>query len=269
MILRSYTFEEANYFHGVVYLLVSPSNKCYIGQTTNVTKRHNRYKNNSVKKQPKIYNAIAKYGFSNFQFKIIDIAETQEELNRKETYYIELYNCIDNGYNLKTGGNENSSFSEITKEKMSLAKKNKYNGINNPFYGKKHSEETITIIRNKNKEYAKNNKNHFYGKKHNIESKLLIAAAQLGRKHTKEHITKCSKHGKENVFSKRYVFISPQNTEYIVEGEFQKFVKNNKLSLTTCKLFINKGKIPKPINENHNRMTIERLNTTGWSITQI
>jgi group I intron endonuclease len=50
--------------------------------------------------------AIAKYGRENFKKEIIDTANTLDELNEKEKYWISFYNTIDKsiGYNLTIGG---------------------------------------------------------------------------------------------------------------------------------------------------------------------
>ena len=48
-------------------------------------------------------------------------------------------------------------------------------GINNPFYGKTHSEETKNIIREKNRKNMTGEKNPFYGKTHSEKTKEKIA----------------------------------------------------------------------------------------------
>ena len=55
---------------GCIYKLTSPSNKVYIGQTINYSKRISSYRKLLCKFQHKIYNAIKKYGFDNF---VVDI----------------------------------------------------------------------------------------------------------------------------------------------------------------------------------------------------
>jgi group I intron endonuclease len=90
---------------GCIYRLTSPSGKCYIGQSWNIRNRLNYYKNGKCNPtQRKIYAAVRKYGPENFKYEIIDVCETQPEMDAKEIYYIEFYNTIKNGYNIYPGG---------------------------------------------------------------------------------------------------------------------------------------------------------------------
>lgn len=44
---------------------------------------------------------IEKYGLENFEFEILDSAQSQEELDRKQKEYIKKYNSLEpQGYNL-------------------------------------------------------------------------------------------------------------------------------------------------------------------------
>ena len=66
--------------------------------------------------------AIRKYGKDNFIIEVIDEANEQNELNRKEQYWIQYYNSIDNGYNetdaiSKCGGN---TYRSKTAEEMKI-----------------------------------------------------------------------------------------------------------------------------------------------------
>lgn len=91
------------------------NNKVYIGQTKNAPKIRWAAENNG---DQAIGKAIQKYGINNFQNEIIDRAESQEEANSKEVYWIKYYNSIDQneGYNKKLGGaNVTPSRSRLSK----------------------------------------------------------------------------------------------------------------------------------------------------------
>jgi len=101
--------------------------KIYIGQTTNPlwyrADQHFR-ETRSVKKNTYFHNAINKYGAENFHFEQIDDADTIEDLNKKEQYWIQFYHSNDKkiGYNLDSGGS-NCLKSDSTKEKIGAIKK--------------------------------------------------------------------------------------------------------------------------------------------------
>lgn len=125
----------------VIYKITNIINgKLYIGQTLDYEERVRQHKQtpfreNSKEKDRPLYRAMRKYGVENFKFEIIDTAETIEELNEKEIYWIQYYDsCVDNnkGYNLDKGG-KNGRKSEITKKKIGEAQKGELNHA----YGKR------------------------------------------------------------------------------------------------------------------------------------
>jgi group I intron endonuclease len=109
---------------GIIYMIKNKINdKIYIGQTIrSFSDRIMGHKNGLCNDHLKA--SFQKYGFDNFEFSIIDTAETFEELNQKEIYYINLYDSRNRnkGYNIEIGG-RNSTASEETLEKMSRAHK--------------------------------------------------------------------------------------------------------------------------------------------------
>ena len=66
--------------------------KVYIGQTSETIEkrfaRHMGYQKDEH--DTKFYRAIRKYGKENFKIEAIDFANTQEELDQKEIYYITI-----------------------------------------------------------------------------------------------------------------------------------------------------------------------------------
>ena len=110
-----------------IYMITSPSNKIYVGQTTNFKKRYNSHKN-SNNTQQKLYYSFNKYGFENHKIEIIHYCN-KNELNNWEKFYIKLFDTFSSkhGLNLTSGGNAGRKVSFIPKsqsfkEKMSAIK---------------------------------------------------------------------------------------------------------------------------------------------------
>ena len=110
------------------------NNKVYIGQTIRPIKdRFNRHINDALHNgiDTHFARAIRKYGKESFTIEEIDSANTQEELNQKERYWIQYYNSVKDGYNetdaiSKCGGNTYQSKTEkemeVIKNKISEGK---------------------------------------------------------------------------------------------------------------------------------------------------
>lgn len=140
-----------------------------------------------------LHNAIRKYGKDNFNIIILESNISYEEASDKEQYYISKYNTYYTsgiGYNMTIGGNgtvgyhfteaDKSKISESLKghkfpesrnlkikeamtgreykpewrEALSKSRLGRFKGEENPFYGKKHSDQTKSIVS------AKNTKHH-------------------------------------------------------------------------------------------------------------
>lgn len=137
----------------IIYKATNKVNgKIYIGQTTRSLKvrmqEHARHSESAFDK------AIQKHGIENFEFEVIDTANSIDELNQKEIYWIEYYNSYrGNGYNSCIGGENTIGFkhTEQSKAKMSVAKKKMYIGSNNPFYHKHHLKEARQKMSEKRK----------------------------------------------------------------------------------------------------------------------
>lgn len=126
----------------IIYKVTNKINgKVYIGQT--VRSLDERMKEHVRHNQTVFDKAIQKYGVENFVVDHIDSATDIEELNQKEIHWIDVYNSmIPNGYNQCIGGGNTCGFHhrEESKQKMSEAKQTAYMGVDNPFYGKQHSD---------------------------------------------------------------------------------------------------------------------------------
>ena len=110
------------------------NNKVYIGQTIRpIQDRFHRHINDALNNilDTHFARAIRKYGKDNFIIEQIDQAQTQDELNKKEQYWIQYYDSVQNGYNetdaiSKRGGNTYQSKTEkemeVIKEKIRQTK---------------------------------------------------------------------------------------------------------------------------------------------------
>ena len=77
----------------------------YIGQSNCIERRYEQHLTESKSERAKkgIDAAIKKYGIKNFTFEIIEECP-QEELDKREMYWISYYDSYNNGYNLTIGG---------------------------------------------------------------------------------------------------------------------------------------------------------------------
>lgn len=130
----------------IIYLYTNRINgKQYVGQTQR--ENDDRFFEHVRHHATAFDKAIDEYGIEAFDYRIIDHADSTEELNKKEQYWIKRLNTkIQNGYNLTDGGATTRGFhhSVESKKKMSATKRaEQYNvGKNNNFYGKHHTQET-------------------------------------------------------------------------------------------------------------------------------
>ena len=103
------------------------NNKVYIGQTIRpIEERFKRHLNDALNNiiDTHFARAIRKYGKDNFVLEQIDVAQNQEELNKKEQYWIRFYDAVNKGYNetdaiSKCGGN---TYQSKTQEEMEAIK---------------------------------------------------------------------------------------------------------------------------------------------------
>jgi group I intron endonuclease len=163
-----------------IYKITNPKGKIYVGQSIDIKKRFGRYKNLHCKMQVKIYRSLCKYGPENHKFEVLEICNL-EDLNLKEQYYQELFNCLGiNGLNCKITSSKDKSgyLSEETKLK-----------IKEKATGRKASQETKQKMSYSRKGKPTSNK----GKKHSDETRLKISLSNIGKKHSKESKLKISK----------------------------------------------------------------------------
>lgn len=118
----------------VIYLIISPSGRRYIGKSCRFKYRMKEYGNNNCKSQPILYKSFIKYGFSNHTVEIIEeFKESNVYAVEREMFWINQYKTNRSkwpkylGMNLTDGGEGTigSKPSVETRKKQSLAKKGK------------------------------------------------------------------------------------------------------------------------------------------------
>lgn len=172
--------------------------KAYIGQTSQNPKK--RWDNgNGYITSSKFYRAIEKYGWDNFDHIIIAENLSLQEANELEIELIAKYKTQDDryGYNLDSGGH-NTKHSEETKRKIGEANhialqgkkwseehrelmSKMFSGENNPFYGKRHTEETKLKISQNRKGKRAGTDHPFYGKHHSQEALEKMSKNRRGK----------------------------------------------------------------------------------------
>ena len=79
---------------------------CYIGQSCDIAKRWTEHAKCGLgidtPQGNKLYQAMKEYGLSNFSFELLESCP-KEELNKKEAFYINLYDSCNFGYNSTIG----------------------------------------------------------------------------------------------------------------------------------------------------------------------
>lgn len=58
-----------------IYKITSPSNKIYIGQSTNLQYRFKQYSRIECKNQTKLYNSLLKHGSTNHRFRSLNLSK--------------------------------------------------------------------------------------------------------------------------------------------------------------------------------------------------
>ena len=98
--------------------------------------------------------AIQKYGWDNFEHLILEYNIPIDQLNEKETYYIQLYNSlVPNGYNLVLSDNRNHRFEDKSvKDKRSKIMKKRWE---NQAYKEKQSKDGKQRWKNASEEQRK------------------------------------------------------------------------------------------------------------------
>lgn len=159
-----------------VYIHINKiNNKKYIGITSEKDP-NKRWKNGLGYKRQIFYKAIQKYGWDNFQHKILFTNLTEQQAKQKEIELIALYNTNNNlyGYNQTKGGDAVPEKTDELKLKISNSLKK--------YYQTDKGKKERTELSKRQKEYYLTHKNPFKGKKHSAETRKIMSEKAKIRK---------------------------------------------------------------------------------------
>jgi len=142
----------------VIYKIVSPNGKVYIGRASDFNRRMIEHKSTATKTysskyQYALYRAIRKYGWDNFTKEILIETDDEQLLKKLEEEFILAYDAVKRGYNNtygSDGGNVYVNFPERL-EKMREINREKFSGEKNPMFGKSHKESSMDAMKAKAK----------------------------------------------------------------------------------------------------------------------
>jgi len=142
----------------VIYIIISPTNRIYVGQTRDFEKRISYYKRSKCKGQTLLHASLRKYGWEQHTCEVV--VKTRAEIPQWELTLLEqtiMDHYRSEGYelmNLKEAGSW-GKHSEETKLKMSVSRKGTCLGTDHHNFGKHPSRETLLkmslIMRGKHK----------------------------------------------------------------------------------------------------------------------
>lgn len=241
----------------VIYIHTSPSNKVYIGITTQEPK--NRWGNGCNYASNKHFSsAIRKYGWVNFKHEILYDNLSEQEAKNKEIELIALYDSTNpnKGYNITLGGESGNGYhhTEYARQKISNAMK----GRTSPMKGRKQSEDAKNKISKANKAIVRRKGFHL-----SDDTKRKIGEAHKGlpKPKSEEHIQKIAKAQKgkkindetKRKISKSLSLWCSQNYEKILQLSLDGVILNKwnnqseaarflKIKPSTLRLHISNGK---------------------------
>ena len=206
---------------GIIYKVISPSGKVYIGQTikTLVRRKGNHHSDafnkNRIGYNYKIARAIRKYGDA-LEWTILYNNVPVNNLNVLEIKEVKRHDSYKSGYNSTEGGGcENRGYSLSTETRRKLSESRK---------GKKHSKETRRKMSKAQK-----------GKKFSEETRRKISEANKGKHHSAEAKKKMS--GENNGRAKLNLkTVQEIRTKYATENYTHRRLakKYNVSSATIC-----------------------------------
>jgi G:T-mismatch repair DNA endonuclease (very short patch repair protein) len=117
-----------------------------------------------------------------------------------------------------------------SKSLISKANKNRLSGEKNPFYGKKHSPESVQKIKDALKGKNLGTSNHFYGKHHSEKTRQILSNASKKYYENPEHRERSRRVAIKNVQNKKFKMTLPEKitkewlSQNNIENKYNKII---------------------------------------------
>ena len=177
--------QDKNTPFGIIYKVICKMNgKIYIGQTIkNLNGRKAGHKHQAFKGDRRciFQQALLDEGFENFVWEQIDTADSKEELDKLEKYYIKKYKC-DNpkfGYNNTDGGVCGKPNEEVRQKLRDAQTSERRLRVSEALKGRVFSEESCKKMSVSCK-----------GRKFTEEHKRKLSEAKKGKKQKRDYVVK-------------------------------------------------------------------------------
>lgn len=226
----------------IIYKITNKINqKVYIGQTIGTLEnRWKRHQNDALNNilNTHFARAIRYYKPENFIIEIIDIANNQEELTKKEYYWINYYDSVNNGYNetnaeYKCGGN---TYKSKTPEELKVIgdkiRKSKI-GAKNP---------NATSVKCKN---IKTNEEYHFGSQSEMQA--------FFNENNHQFISRRCNHNIKVLYNNEWL-IAYENEDYIKDYTIKQNIRRTGIQIKVTNLNTNKIKVFKSYREAEREM---------------
>ncbi len=190
--------------------------KMYIGKSKNFDERKKSHRRDTKNgDQVYFHRALRKYGTENFDWQVIDQAETDQELDDKEKYWVQFYKSFDPqfGYNLTKGG-DGGSPNEETRRKIGTANKGKIRSIE--------VKEKLSVSH-------RGCRNNNYGKSPSYSTRKKLSLALLGCHPTEETRQKMSESQKIRFHNHPYTEEEKLRKSCVLKGKSKSPAEQDRL----------------------------------------
>jgi len=196
-------------------MLVFPSNKVYVGLTTDLKDRFKKYKSKSKKPKQAVHYAIRKYGWDRVTKVILERSDnaTLAYLQNRERHYIKHYDSFGkNGYNCTEGGEGTVGYKHTKIAKASISRK-----VAEQWKKMSKQEKAVLkqkIMQGKRKSWEKKSKKE----KYTFLQNKMKAAKKAWENMTEEQKTARARKLRDASKKRAVQVISPEGAKYVFES---------------------------------------------------